>query len=164
MKNLENMHNQLLLPNRLKLIGWFILIPATILGVISTFTTLEPSWLNFNVFSIFCGEVLDKTAYFGFEKANIANTLIGAGFIVGAMFVGFSKEKREDEFISKLRLSSLLWAVWVNYALLFLAFIFIYGLAFLTVMVYNMFTVLIIFIVRFNYMLYKNSKIARDEK
>ena len=81
-----------------------------------------------------------------------------------AMFVGFSKEKREDEFIAKLRLSSLLWAVWVNYVLLLFAFLFVYGTSFLTVMIYNMFTVLIIFIVRFNYILYKNAKSVSDEK
>jgi hypothetical protein len=85
-------------------------------------------------------------------------------FIAGGLMIGFSKEKREDEFIVKLRLSSLLWAVWVNYALLFLAFVFIYGTAFLTILYYNTITVLIIFIIRFNYMLYRYSKTAIDEK
>jgi hypothetical protein len=80
------------------------------------------------------------------------------------MFVGFSKEKREDEFIEKIRLSSLLWAVWVNYGLLTLGFLFFFNMAFIYVMVYNMFTVLIIFIVRFNYILYKNNKTVLDEK
>ena len=52
----------------------------------------------------------------------------------------------------------------INYILLLLAFLFVYGTDFLIVMIYNMFTVLIIFIVRFNYILYKNSKTAPDEK
>jgi uncharacterized membrane protein len=97
-------------------------------------------------------------------ETNITSTLVGALFIVGAMFVGFAKEKSEDEFIAKLRLSSLLWAVWVNYILLFLSFVFVYGMSFLSVMLYNMFTVLIIFIIRFNYILYKTSKMASDEE
>jgi hypothetical protein len=78
--------------------------------------------------------------------------------------VGFSKEKNEDEFIANLRLSSLLWAVLVNYGLLLLAFVFVYGFPFLNVMVYNMFTVLIIFIARFNYILHRNSNYKPDEK
>ena len=80
------------------------------------------------------------------------------------MLVGFSKEKNEDEFISEIRLSSLLWAVWVSYMLLLIAFLLIYGSPFLEVMVYNMFTILIIFIVRFNFILYKNAKTVQDEK
>ena len=97
-------------------------------------------------------------------ETNITNTLIGVLFIAGAMLVAFSREKQEDEFIGKLRLFALLWAVCVNYALLLIAFIFIQGFAFLTVMVYNMFTVLILFITRFNYLLYVNNKMMPVEK
>ena len=78
--------------------------------------------------------------------------------------VSFSKEKREDEFIANLRLSSLLWSVWVNYILLLIAFLFIWNFDFLSVMVYNMFTILIIFIIRFNYLLYRSSKSMSDDK
>jgi hypothetical protein len=95
---------------------------------------------------------------------DITNTLVGVVFITGAILVGFSREKKEDEYIANLRLSSLLWAVFVSYLLLLLAFIFIYGGAFFMVMVYNMFTVMVIFIIRFNYLLYKNSKPVSDEK
>jgi hypothetical protein len=85
-------------------------------------------------------------------------------FLGGAMLVAFSKEKTEDEFIVNIRLTSLLWALLVNNILLLIAFVFIYGTTFFSVMVYNMFTVLIIFILRFNYLLYKNSKTVIDEK
>lgn len=142
------MIHKLLLPNRFKLIGWSLLILTIIshvilriYGTIHYTEQILPLQLNF-----------------------IPNTLIPVLFIIGGLFVGFSKEKREDEFIAELRLSSLLWAVLVNYILLIVAFIFIYGRGFFGVMSYNMFTVLIIFIGRFNYLLYKNSKIVSDEK
>ena len=73
-------------------------------------------------------------------------------------------EDNEDEFIEKLRMTSLLWAVFVNYILLLVSFLFIYGTAFLNVMIYNMFTVLIIFIARFNYILYQNRKSVEYEE
>ena len=164
MKTIKIMSSKLLLPNKYKLIGWCLLIPATILGVILSFTNFETFPLKTKVFAIFNNELFGKTQLFSFIEANITNTIVGVIFIVGAIFVGFSKEKREDEFIAKLRLSSLLWAVWVNYVLLLLAVLFVYGTAFFTVMVYNMFTVLLIFIFRFNYILYKNTKIVSDEK
>ena len=155
---------KLLLPNKYKLVGWCLLIPATMLGLFLSFTDFEYFPIKTKVFAIFNKGILEKSQSFSFIQTNITSTIVGVLFIVGAMFVGFSKEKTEDEFIAKLRLSSLLWAVWVNYILLFLSFLFVYGTPFLTVMMYNMFTVLIIFIIRFNYILYKNSKAVSDEK
>ena len=153
-----------LFPNRYKMIGWCLLIPATISGIIVSISGFEASWLHTKVFAILNDEFFGKNQTFSIIETNITNTVVGVIFIVGALFVGFSKEKREDEFIAKLRLSSLLWAVGVNYTLLLFSFLFIYGAAFFTVMVYNMFTVLLIFIVRFNYILYKNFKAVSDEK
>jgi ABC-type Fe3+-siderophore transport system permease subunit len=109
-------------------------------------------------------ELLENTTYFSIISKNVVPTAIGVLFIIGALLVSFSKEKLEDEFIAEIRQSSLLWAVLVNYILLLLAFVFIYGLAFMNVMIYNMFTILIIFIIRFNYILYKSSKEMPNEK
>ncbi len=153
-----------LLPNRYKKVGWFILIPATIFGIILLFTGFDAMPLNAPVFAIFSNEILKETHSFGFVHTNITVTLVGILFIAGALLVGFSKEKTEDEFISRLRLSYLLWAVLVSYILLLVCFVFIYGTAFLSVMMYNMFTVLIIFIARFNYVLYRSNKFLTDEK
>ncbi len=158
------MTTQLLLPNSYKKIGWIILIPATILGLILCYYEFSADWLWSKVFALASEGSEFHYKYFTFTKTNITNTVIGGLFIIGAVLVGFSKEKKEDEFITELRLSSLLWAVLVSYILLFIAFIFVYGTPFLNVMVYNMFTVLIIFIVRFNYLMHKNSKTVLDEK
>lgn len=155
---------QFLLPSRYKKVGWLILIPATILGIILMFTGFDALQITAPVFSIFSNEILKESQSFAFIHTNITNTVIGILFIVGALLVGFSKEKTEDEFIENLRLSSLLWAVFVNSILLLFCFLFIYGTAFLSVMLYNMFTVLIIFIARFNYVLYRNNKFLTDEK
>ncbi|TKK72047.1 hypothetical protein FC093_03280 [Ilyomonas limi] len=121
-------------------------------------------WLHAKVFALFMDESINGSKSFTFIDANITNTVVGVLFIAGALMVGFSKEKAEDEFIAELRLSSLLWAVWVNYGLLLFAFLFIYGSAFLNVMLYNMFTVLIIFIIRFHYILYRNNLAIPNEK
>lgn len=152
------MIHQLLLPNKYKKAGWLILVPATILGIILLFTGFDSMPLNTRVFAVLNNEILGKNQSFNFIYTNVTPTIAGILFIAGALLVGFSKEKNEDEFISNLRLSSLLWAVLVNYILLLFAFAFIYGTSFLDVMLYNMFTVLIIFIARFNYVLYRNSK------
>lgn len=158
------MTNKLLLPNKLKKVGWFLFIPATILGLLVSLNDFQFKFLQVKAFAMFSDQNFGPTQSFQYITTNLTNTIVGIVFIIGALFVGFSREKKEDEFIAKLRLSSLLWAIWVNYFLLFLAFLFVYGTPFLTVMVYNMFTVLIIFITRFNFILYRNFKSMADEK
>ena len=133
-------------------------------------TDFESSWLTTTVFSFFGDDTFINNSgtsgsqNFTFITADVTNSLVGILFIIGALMVSFSKEKREDEFIANLRLSSLLWSVWVNYILLLIAFLFIWNFDFLSVMVYNMFTILIIFIIRFNYLLYRSSKSMSDDK
>jgi len=146
------------------MIGWVIFFPSFILGFCLIIFSYEGSWLNANVLSIFPSQIFGNNKFFSVISVNLTNTIIGILFIVGCLLVGFTKEKNEDEFIAKIRLSSLLWAVFVNYLLLLIAFIFIYDTAFLSVMIYNMFTVLLIFILRFNYILYRNSKSVSNEK
>jgi hypothetical protein len=128
-----------------------------------------PFWenepINATIFAVISDGILgNKDQYFSFVHTDISFTLMGAFFIVGGILVGFSKEKNEDEYIANLRLSSLLWAVLVNYLLLLFAFLFVYGWVFLDIMIYNMFTVLIIFIARFNYLLFRNNKSGVHEK
>ena len=158
------MSHELLFPNKYKGLGWVLLIPSLIFGMYLILTDYEASGLQVKMFSLFPTEFFGEKKYFSFISVNITNTLTGVAFLIGCLLVGFSKEKYEDEFIAKIRLSSLLWAVLLNYILLLLAFIFVYGTSFLSVMIYNMYTVLLIFIIRFHYLLYKNSKLATDEK
>ena len=158
------MSSKLLFPNRYKMIGWCLLIPVTIIGIILIVTDFDGLRLKANVYSFFGDDVSGKLQTFSFIHTNITNTVIGILFIIASILVGFSREKKEDEFISNLRLSSLLWAVLVNYALLVFFFAFVYGESFYYVMLYNMFTIMIIFIVRFNYILYRNTKSVSDEE
>ena len=157
------MSNKLLFPHSFKIIGWILLIPSFILTILFSFEIIAPE-LPARVFAFYSDEIFKDPKVFQFIEVNLLPTLVGICFIIGGLLVAFSKLKVEDEYISELRLSSLLWAVYVNYALLLIAFIFIYNMSFLTVMVYNMFTILIIFIIRFHFILHRTSKRASNEK
>ena len=155
------MKTRFLFPNRFKRIGWIILIPSIIIGFIYLISP-DIFCLKVNVFAILSGEIgFDN---FSLIRHNIVDEIICIFLIIGAFLVGFSKEKIEDEFIEKVRLESLLWSVYINYSLLFLAIIFIYGMPFLDVMVFNMFTTLIIFIFRFKIILFINSNKTKHEE
>jgi hypothetical protein len=163
------METRFLLPNKFKMIGWFLLIPSTILGILQIFYLAGSGlkFLDLKVFTIYSGSFApwgSTTVVFGFDKVNLTGTIIGILFILGAVMVAFTKEKHEDEFIAKIRLESFLWATYINYAILLFCFLFFYGIGFMYVMIFNMFTIIILFIVRFNYVLYRSTKSLRYEK
>lgn len=156
------MKTRFLFPHKCKLIGWMMLVPAAVLGIVMMITNYEPKFLEINVFSITTQTFGDSNSHW--FKNNIALEIVAVVFTVGALLAGFSKQKNEDEYIASIRHDSLLWATYVNYVLLILSLIFVYDLGFLNVMVYNMFTVLIIFLLRFNYLLYASNKTLANEK
>lgn len=153
-----------LFPNKYKKIGWLILIPSTIIGLITLILDYEPNFLDFNVPAIFIDEFFGEKQFLGIVNNNILNEIFGVLIIISSLLVAFSKEKSEDEYISKIRLESLVWAVYVNYGILLFSFLVMFDLTFLWVMIFNMFTVLIFFIIRFNWQISKIKKSASYEE
>jgi hypothetical protein len=153
-----------LFPNKFKKIGWLLLIPSAIIGLVTLIYEYEPSFLDFNLPAIFIDDLFKEQKLYGMVKNNILNEILGILIIISSLFVAFSKEKLEDEYISKIRLDSLVWAVYVNYGILLFSFLFIFDFSFLWVMIFNMFTVLLFFIIRFNWQISKLEKSARHEE
>jgi len=160
------MRTNYLLPNRFKKIGWILFIPGIILGVIFlALDKFEPGFLDINVFAIAKGQFLDGgTHFFTTTKNNIIDEIIALLLIVGSIFIALSKEKNEDEFISRIRLESLVWATYINYIILIFTILFVFDMAFFWVLIFNMFTILFFFIIRFNWILYKSKKSIKDEE
>lgn len=158
------MKTNYLFPNRYKKIGLSVLIPSLILGLIALVFEFEPEALDLNVFAFFVDEIFGDKKYFGWTENNILNEIFGVLIIVSAVLVAFSKENQEDEFISKIRLESLVWATYLNYGILLLAILFVFDFSFLWVMIFNMFTILLFFIIRFNWQVYKLKKAADYEE
>jgi len=146
-----------LFPNEFKKIGWIILIPSAIIGLVTLIYNYEPTFLDFNVPAIFIDKfsLSDEKQLFGTVSNNILNEILGILIIISSLLVAFSKENVEDEYFSKIRLESLVWAVYFNYGILIFSFLLIYDFSFLWVMIFNMFTVLLFFIIRFNWQISK---------
>jgi hypothetical protein len=144
------MKSRLLLPNRYKTVGTVLLIPSFILGVMVRFFDFSFAFLTIKrqkaVFRVFSDEI------------NLTDELALTGIVLGLLFIAFAREKNEDEFIAHTRLESLKWAVLVNYALLLIATWVIHGMAYIDVMMYNMLTILIFFIIRFHFVLRQTNR------
>lgn len=158
------MKTNYLLSNKLKRVGWILLIPSTLFGLFITIYDMNYGFFDFRVPALFIDEIFGKKQLFGVIENNLMNEVVGCLVIISSMMVAFSKEKVEDEFIAKLRMDSLAWAVYFNQAVLLFSMLFIYDMAFLWVMIFNMFTLLWFFIIRFNWLKNKINKLKGYEE
>ncbi|MES2331513.1 MAG: hypothetical protein V4539_18050 [Bacteroidota bacterium] len=141
-----------LLPHAFQKLGFILFLPFLALGIASIGWDFEFPWLSYKVAHTFNQHIID------FDTQNLTDEIAAVGNIITMMLIAFSKEKTEDEAIQFFRLASLQWAVIVNYIVLIICILAIYGAGFLTVMMYNMFTILIIFNIRFRFVLFMHNK------
>jgi len=147
-----------LLSNKFKKPGWVLFSIGVILGIIFSFNDYESKLLTTKVISIFHFGIISNDGLIKIIENSIVDELISILIIIGALLVGFSKEKIEDEYISKIRLESLALAILTNSFILLFATIFLYDLSYINVLIYNLFTPLLIFLLLFNYAVYKTKK------
>lgn len=151
------MKSKLLLSHKFKIIGVLLFIPSLVLGLMYRFADFSVGFLTLkNGWSHVKSNSLNLD-----ENINLTDEFALTGLIVALLFIAFAREKEEDEFIHHTRLESWQWAVLINYGLLLLATWLVHGLGYVDVMMYNMLTVLIIFIVRFHVVLAINKSKAR---
>ncbi len=162
------MKKEWLLPYGFKRIGWIILLPTLLLctGLLVAYygfdTNIDDSakiifgWLGLPVRT--AGDEWTSNASHWIDNICIC------GVVVGSLFVGCSREKIEDEMIARIRLNALLMALWINYGILLVAALAVYDLQFIDVMMYNLFTTLVIFVAIFRFRLWRLQKQGNDEE
>lgn len=152
------MKNSLLIPNKYKVIGWMVFVVFIVLGFFCL--TKEFKIPNFRLYHNKGTSLMSN-----FPDYNLTNEFAILGITVGLLMIMFSKEKAEDEYIAVLRLKSLQWAVLVSYVILLCINFSFYGISFLLILIYNIWTVPIVFLIKFNYNLYRLRKEGvSDEK
>ncbi|MCY7356493.1 MAG: hypothetical protein LH609_03320 [Rudanella sp.] len=72
--------------------------------------------------------------------------------------MSFSRERIEDEMIGRMRLEALQWSVVVNYLILAVLILVSHGLGFFYILAHNMFTLLLVFIARMRWLMYRNTR------
>lgn len=147
-----------LFPHPYRAIGWIILLLlGSLLAICSAFDIEIELPLEVDISQTWLQKLYETSSL------NFSDELFLLSFISSLLFIAFSREKVEDEMISQLRLTSLQWSLYIYYAALALAIIFVHGLQFYDIMLYSMFTVLIVFIIRFRLLLRKYGREADRE-
>ena len=141
--------------------GWIFYLSISI-GMYLLFTDSFEDLMKIRVFSLFSYETIITTP----QTENIIGSKgfrwIDNGFmdeiltfiiIVSGIIHSFCKEKVEDELISKIRVDSLVLSLYINYGVLLFFNFFVYELSYFYVMVFHLFTILILFNLIFRYKL-----------
>lgn len=124
--------------------------------------------LNAKVFAIIAdadnGKIFNGITFLGCTENSIADELLMLIVITSGIIYAFSKERNEDEMVASIRLHSLVWATIINYALILLSYMFVYGFIFLNVLMAIMFSQLLIFIILFRFKMYRFYNSRQDEE
>lgn len=85
-------------------------------------------------------------------------------FTLSFAFMAFSREKVEDEYIWKIRMNSLVFALMIDCILICVAIFTLFGMNFVTFMVFNFYLIVAIYLVTFRIAIYRAKKIIDYEK
>ena len=147
------MKKSYLFPTYFKKIGWIIILPTLLFVLINII--LQEKYLNFRFKALAIIDdsirigLPEKDTFFTIAETSFLSTLFPVLMIVGFVFIAFSKEKNEDEYISKIREQSLVWSVLVTCLILIFAILFIYGMAAFYVFWLDFLLFLLVFVIKF---------------
>jgi hypothetical protein len=145
-----------LLAPRWKRIGLVLTVPGLALGALSVFGNFEIPWLAL--------KIREKTHFFSSAIENFTDELALTLVIAGLLLIAYSREKEEDERVQMIRLEAMQWGILVNFAVILIANWSIYEGNFLYVMMFNLFTPLVVFLLRFYYVLWIAERPTTEEE
>lgn len=158
------MKSNFLLPSGFRKAGWCMFFPGVILGVLYLLGEY-PAWLELggtNAFALFDGFSDTNMLTVTFNDSWTEEFIIIL-LALSLLFIGFSREKDEDECIANIRMNALVWAITANTALLIAGTLFVFGLPYLTFMSIYMFSLMILFIAKYNWLIYRFRKNSSND-
>lgn len=162
------MTKEMLLPHCFKKIGWIILLPTLLTGLYVVFNGMDTSGIAGLLSKIVeqgrATSIPETMPHIGNGIEPWLNNTLIIGIISGCIFIACSRERIEDEMIGRLRLNSLLLSLYVNFAIIFVATLTVYDLEFIDVLVYNLFTLPLLFLAVFQISLWQSKHAVTDEE
>ena len=149
------MNKNYLFPHQFRVIGWVLAIAAVALYV------AEKIWfpdLTFKLPALYDdGPFGSDPEFFVMATTTILSIIIPI-LTIGLIFIGFSKEKVEDEFVTHVREQSLVWATYITAVLFILATLLVYGASCIVVPYMVFYVFLILFIIKFRIEVHRFNK------
>ena len=156
MKSKKHIMNYLFNYKYKKISGWifYLLIPV---GLFLLLTERIQDIFVVNVFSIFSYEWIgSERTGFGWIENGLGDEIFTLLIIVSGIVNSFSKEKIEDELISRIRLESLSLSLFISFGLIIISTFLVYNINYMYVLVLNLFLIILLFNLIFKFRLFKH--------
>ena len=139
-----------------KISGWifYLLIPV---GLFLLLTERIQDIFVVNVFSIFSYEWIgSERTGFGWIENGLGDEIFTLLIIVSGLINSSSKEKIEDELISRIRLESLSLSLFISFGLIIISTFLVFNINYMIVLVFNLFLIILLFNLIFKFRLFKH--------
>jgi hypothetical protein len=159
------MKKTFLFPNYFKKIGWIIVPPSLIILILNIFEII-PVNFGFYFFGLSKGTGIFQHSNWScsMNDTDFATTILPIIIVIGLAFISFSKEKIEDEMITRIREKSIVWAIIISSVIFVLGTLFLYGIVYLYFLGSFIYLVLLLFILKFHIELSRLKKGLKDEE
>ena len=148
-----------LFSNKFKKISGVIFYLSIPIGLFLLITERIQDLFVVNVFSIFSYEWIgSERTGFGWIENGLGDEIFTLLIIISGLANSFSKEKIEDELISRIRLESLSLSLFISFGFIIISTFLVYNLNYMYVLVFNLFLIILLFNLIFKVRLYKHYK------
>ena len=134
-----------------KISGWIFYLSISI-GLFLMLTDRIQDVFVVNVFSIFSYEwVGTKIPGFRWIENGLGDEIFTLLIIISGLVNSFSKEKIEDELISRIRLESLSLSLFISFGLIIVSTFLVYNITYMYVLIFNLFLIILLFNLLFKF-------------
>ena len=156
------MKNTYLLPNKFKRIGMWMFIPFCALCLWCIISgKLEFDYFHIPALAVCIEELFGESSFFEVVKNDPINEIAMLGFLVSLCFIALSKERDEDEMTEQIRMSSLVWSLWITAVVLAFGILFFYQFSFLYFCFSAIYFVFLLYILKFNITMHKVRRVEK---
>ena len=146
-----------LFSNKLKKTSGIVFYLSIPIGLFLLLTERLQDIFVVNVFSIFSYEWFgSEPKGFGWIENGLGDEVFTLLIIISGIVNSFSREKIEDELISRIRLESLSLSLFISFGLIIISTFLVYNLNYMYVLVFNLFLIILLFNLIFKFRLFKH--------
>ena len=157
MLKFKNYNMSYLFSNKFKKTSGVVFYLSILVGLFLLLTDRIQDIFVVNVFSIFSYEWFgSEPKGFGWIENGLGDEIFTLLIIVSGLINSFSKEKIEDELISRIRLESLSLSLFISYGLIIISTFLVFNINYMYVLVFNLFLIILLFNLILKFRLFKH--------
>lgn len=147
---------ELLLPSKLKPVGFLLILPGLFLLLLRFYFEIKPDVFNIKVFAFYSTYL--ETKLFSIIENHITEELGGLFLFIGLALINLSKEKNEKIEYNEYRLKAFILTFFATYIFLITSTLFVFGIAFIKIILIGLAAQSIFYYLVFRFLIYSNSK------